>query len=177
MPNPIRQQAISGLTPGDTFSYRRRFSQSDTHRFGELTRDYNPVHYEPRWAEQKHYSGPICHGLLVGSMICEFGGQVGWLATGMQFNFIKPVYFGDTIRCEIILTKIESNGRAEADARFFNQNGLLVCRAQLTGRLPGDRERDLLQQMVDEGDPTNSLADQAYGSPHRPTTEAESDSS
>jgi acyl dehydratase len=174
MPNPIRQQAISGLKPGDTFSYRRRFSQSDTHRFGELTRDYNPVHYEPRWAEQKHFAGLICHGLLVGSMICEFGGQVGWLATGMQFNFIKPVYFGDTIRCEITLTKIEPNGRAEAEARFFNQDGLQVCRAHLTGRLPADRERELLKQMVEEGDPSNRLANQAYDPPHRPTIATES---
>ncbi len=171
MPNPIRQQAISGLAPGDTFSYRRRFSQSDTHRFGELTRDYNPVHYEPRWAEQKRFTGLICHGLLVGSMICEFGGQVGWLATGMQFNFIKPVYFGDTILCEITLTLIETNGRAEADARFFNQDGLQVCHAHLTGRLPDDRERDLLKQMVDKGDPTNRLANQAYDWLHPPTTE------
>ena len=160
MPNPIRQQAISGLKPGDTFSYHRRFTESETLDFGRLTRDYNPVHYDPRWAAGKKFSGLICHGLLVGSMICEFGGQVGWLATGMQFNFIKPVYFGDTIQCDIILTKIEPGGRAEADAQFFNQHGQQVCSAHLTGRLPGVAERDLLAQMVAEGDPTNALADE-----------------
>lgn len=30
----------------------------------------------------------ICHGLLVGGMICEFGGQVGWLASGMDFKVL-----------------------------------------------------------------------------------------
>jgi acyl dehydratase len=162
MPNPIRQRAISGLKPGDSFSYRRRFSRTDTQVFGQLTRDFNPVHYEPRWARQKKFSNLICHGLLVGSMICEFGGQVGWLATGMQFNFIKPVYFGDTIQCDITLTRIESNGRAEAEAHFYNQDGRKVCRARLTGRLPLNPERDLLKQMVDEGDVTNALADTRY---------------
>lgn len=162
MPNPIRQRAISGLKPGDSFSYRRRFSRADTQAFGQLTRDFNPVHYEPRWARQKKFSGLICHGLLVGAMICEFGGQVGWLATGMQFNFIKPVYCGDTIQCDITITRIESNGRAEAEAHFFNQDGHRVCRARLTGRLPLNPERKLLKQMVDEGDTTNPLADTHY---------------
>jgi hypothetical protein len=58
--------------------------------------------------------------------------------------------------------------------QLFNQDGLQVCRAHLSGRLPDNRERKLLQQMVDEGDPTNGLADQAYDSPHPPTIETES---
>ena len=85
MPNPIRQQAISGLKQGDTFSYQRRFTESETQDFGRLTRDYNPVHYDMRWAAGKQFAGLICHGLLVGSMICEFGGQVGWLQ-GLGFD-------------------------------------------------------------------------------------------
>jgi acyl dehydratase len=91
-------------------------------------------------------------------MICEFGGQVGWLATGMTFNFIKPVYFGDTITCSIIITKIEHGGRAEAEAVFTNQNQEQVCFARLTGRLPLDHEKDILRQMVAEGDPSNKLS-------------------
>jgi 3-hydroxybutyryl-CoA dehydratase len=160
MPNLMRQRAIAGLKPGDKFSYQRRFTRAQTEAFGDLTRDYNPVHYETRWTEEKGFSGLICHGLLIGSMICEFGGQVGWLATGMAFKFIKPIYFNDTIECQIMLTKIEDSGRAAADARFYNQQGQQVCYAHLTGRLPVDRERELLKQFVREGDPTNRLSDE-----------------
>jgi acyl dehydratase len=160
MTHPMRLHAIEGLKPGDSFGYSREFSQEETQAFGDLTRDYNPVHYEPRWAEIKGYAGLICHGLLVGSMICEFGGQVGWLATGMTFKFLKPVYFGDTIRCVITITDIEENGRAEAEAVFTNQSGQRVCHATLTGRLPLEPERQILRQMVDEGDPTNKLSDE-----------------
>jgi hypothetical protein len=59
MSNSIRQHTSCGLTPGDTFSYRRRFSQSGTHRFGELTRDDNPVHDDSRRAAQKHYKDDV----------------------------------------------------------------------------------------------------------------------
>ena len=100
----------------------------------------------------------MCHGLLVGSMICEFGGQVGWLATGMDFKFIRPVYFGDTITCKIQITKIEASGRAEAEAELSNQSAELICRAYLTGRIPMTPEKAVLEEMVAEGDPTNKLS-------------------
>jgi len=162
MANPIRQEAIEGLVTGARFRYRRTFSDEETQAFGYLTRDYNPVHYERRWVRAKGFRDRICHGLLVGSMICEFGGQVGWLATGMEFKFVKPVYFGDTIVCTITITKIEDRGRAAAKAVFTNQHGDAVCYADLTGRLPRKAERELLQRMVDEGDPTNRLSGENY---------------
>ena len=158
MPNPMRQKTIEGLKEQTVFTYSRSFTQKETEVFGDLTRDYNPVHYDPRWAKAKGFKGLICHGLIVGSMICEFGGQVGWLATGMTFKFIKPVYFDDTITCSITITKIGEAGRAEAEAIFTNQNNEQVCFARLTGRLPLDHEISILRQMVAAGDPTNKLA-------------------
>ncbi len=118
-----------------------------------------PVHYEPRWARAKGFKGLICHGLLVGSMICEFGGQVGWLATGMNFKFIRPVYFGDTITCRLEIKTIDTSGRAAAEATFVNQEGEQVCHAALSGIVPVAGDRDLLASMVSEGDPTNRLFD------------------
>jgi len=160
MANPIRLNAVKGLREGDSFSYRRAFSQAETIAFGDMTRDYNPVHYDSRWAGLKGFRGVICHGLLVGSMICEFGGQVGWLATGMNFKFIKPVYFDDTVNCSITITKIEQSGRAEAEAFFTNQNGEQVCYVHLKGRVPLSPERDLLKKMLKEGDTSNKLSNE-----------------
>lgn len=162
MGNPIRVRAISGLKEGDAFTYSRSFTQEETTLFGDITLDYNPVHYDPRWAKAKGFRNLICHGLLVGSMICEFGGQIGWLATGMDFKYLKPVYFGDAIRCTITITKIEESGRAEAEAFFANQDGDQVCYARLTGRVPRDHERALLNEMLTEGDPTNKLSNKTY---------------
>jgi acyl dehydratase len=137
--------------------FSRTFTEADVEAFGHTTRDYNPVHYEPRFTELKGFSGPICHGLLVGSMICEPGGQWGWLASGMSFDFLKPVYIGDTVTCEMTILEVNERGRAQAEAAFTNQKGEPVMRAKLTGFLPGPRERTLLARMVAEGDPTNPL--------------------
>ena len=157
MPSTLRKKAATGLKSGDTFVLTRTFSQVETQAFGDLTRDYNPVHYDARWTQAKGFDGLICHGLLVGGMICEFGGQVGWLATGMDFRFIKPVYCNDTIECRIRLKTVETNGRALAEADFFNQQGIRVARAILKGRLPVQPEKEILNQMMAEGDPTNPL--------------------
>jgi len=158
MGNPVRQRAIEGLAPGVTFTVSRTFSEVDTRAFGDLTRDYNPVHYDSSWIREKALDGRICHGLLVGSMICQVGGQLGWLATGMSFRFVKPVYFGDTICCRFTITRVEDSGRAEAEAVFTNQSNLQVGVASLSGRVPVGNERLLLQQLVDAGDPDNPLA-------------------
>jgi 3-hydroxybutyryl-CoA dehydratase len=162
MPNQFREQMIKGVKPGDQFIIERTFTKEETTAFGDLTQDYNPVHYDRRWTDAKNLNGLICHGLLVGSMICEFGGQVGWLASGMSFKFIKPVYFNDTIQCRIKLIALDDRGRAKARARFFNQNEEQIGVAELSGRLPLDPERKILQKMVSEGDPTNKLADKTY---------------
>ena len=154
----LRCKAVKGLKAGDTFRFIRTFSREETEAFGDLTRDYNPVHYDERWAEAKGFDGLICHGLLVGGMICEFGGQVGWLASGMDIKFIRPVYFNDTVECRVELTRLDETGRAEAEGLFFNQNGDQVAWVRLRGRLPLDREKEILSRMMAEGDPSNKLA-------------------
>ena len=151
----IRRRAIDGIRPGDTFCLSRTFDEEQTRAFGELSRDYNPVHYDRRFTAAKRLDGLICHGLLVGSLLTEIGGQIGWLATGMDFRFRKPVYFGDTVTCRFTLAEVGERGRARASAVFTNQHGETVLEADLTGRLPGEQERAVLAAMVAEGDPTN----------------------
>jgi 3-hydroxybutyryl-CoA dehydratase len=162
MPNLFRKKMIQGLKPNDTFTLKRTFTKQDTHFFGDLTRDYNPIHYDERWTTAKGFDDQICHGLLVGSMICEFGGQVGWLATSMNFKFIKPIYFNDTVECTITLISLDDKGKAEAEAIFMNQNNLQVCHAKMKGRLPLRHEKQILNQMVEEGDPSNKISDETY---------------
>ena len=159
-----RTQAAEGrLQKGATFEFSRTFSQEELLAFGQLTRDYNPVHYEPRWHEAKGFDAPICHGLLVGSMICEPGGQLGWLATGMSFRFLKPVFVGDRITCRMDILEIDERYFARARCSLTNQDGELVISGDLEGFLPTPEEQELLAAMLDEGDESNLLTRQNTG--------------
>jgi len=153
----IRNKTIQGLAVGDRFVVTRRFTQTDMQAFADVTRDYNPIHFEKRFADVKKFRDPICHGLLVGSILTEVGGQIGWLASSMNFRFKRPVYFGDTIECTLTITAIDERRRARAEAIYRNQDGTIVLEADLGGIVPGPMEREVLKAMVAEGDPTNGL--------------------
>jgi len=153
----IRNKTIQGLQVGDTFTISRQFSQTDMQNFADITRDYNAVHFESRFANAKNFHGRICHGLLVGSLLTEIGGQIGWLASVMNFRFMQPVYFNETITCKFTITHIDERRRARATAVYSNTDGDLVLEAELEGILPDETERQILNAMVREGDPTNKL--------------------
>ena len=154
----IRDKAIEGLQVGDTFSASRTFRNEEVLQFAEISRDYNPVHFDERFAKVKHFTGPVCQGLLVASLVTEIGGQIGWLASGMEFKFLKPVYFGDTIKCHFTVVEIEHDGRARAEAAFTNQDQATVLLAVVTGFIPGAEEKQVMKAMVNEGDPTNKIS-------------------
>jgi len=154
----IRRKAIAGLAPGDSFTVTRSFTEEDTAAFAAMSGDYNPVHFDDRFAKARNFPSRICHGLLVASLLTEIGGQIGWLASGMNFRFRKPVYCGDSIECRFVITEVDERNRAKAEVTFTNQRAEIVIKADLMGIIPGDRERSILEQMVAEGDPTNGRA-------------------
>jgi acyl dehydratase len=144
----IRRKAISGLKIGDSFTIKRIFTEEDMIAFAAITRDYNPVHFDDRFAAGKKFDGRICHGLLVAAMLTEVGGQMGWLASVMNFRFKKPVYLGDAITCQLVITAIDKENRASAVARYQNQDGMIVLEADLEGILPGVSDREILSTML-----------------------------
>jgi len=153
----IRQRAIEGLRVGETFSVTRTFTEEDVRQFSDVTKDYNPVHFDNRFAQVKNFAGRICHGLLVASLVTEIGGQIGWLAAGMNFSFKRPVFFGETITCNFTITEIDERRRAVAQAVFTNEHRITVLEGTITGIIPGAQEKEIMKSMVAEGDPTNKI--------------------
>jgi len=153
----IRQKAIDGISPGDRFVVNRTITQADIDDFAKITKDYNPVHFDDQFAKAKKFQDRISHGLLAASLVTEIGGQVGWLATEMNFKFKKPVYAGDTIICKLTLMNIDETGAAHAEAIITNGDGTVVLEAVLKGILPGETEKEVMREMVAQGDPTNRI--------------------
>jgi acyl dehydratase len=146
----IRNRTIQGLAIGETFTVSRKYTEQDISTFADITRDYNPIHFDEHFVAAKNLKHRICHGLLVGSLLTEIGGQMGWLASEMNFRFKKPVYLGDTIECTLTITEIDGQNRARAGVIYRNQDGLVVLEAELAGILPGARERAVLNAILGE---------------------------
>ena len=116
------------------------------------------MHYHPPFAEARGFREPVAHGLLTASLVTEIGGQIGWLASAMSFQFRRPVYAGDTVTCRWLITEVDARGRATAVITLSNEDGVIVLEGETRGVLPGEQERQLLSQMLAEGDPGNPLA-------------------
>lgn len=151
----MRKHAICGIKPGDRFSVTRTLKESDMQAFADVSRDYNPVHFDERFARSRGFSGRICHGLLVGALLTEIGGQIGCLATHMSFDFKKSVYLNETVTCELEIISVDEKGRTEAKAVIADSQGQTVMTASLAGVLPQDSQKRVMEQMLAEGDPTN----------------------
>lgn len=146
----IRRRTVAGLKVGDTFTLTRTFTEQDVAAFTAVTRDHNPIHFHEGFVKRKGFDARVCHGLLVGGMITEMGGQMGWLASGMSFRFKKPVYLNDTITCRCTLSYVDEKNRAEAEAVFTNQHGEIVLQASLYGLLPDLQEREILEALLED---------------------------
>jgi 3-hydroxybutyryl-CoA dehydratase len=155
----FRERAAEGLRIGDSFKTSRTLTNDDLVRFALVSRDYNPVHFDDRFAKVRNFAAPICHGLLAASLVTELGGQIGWLASSMNFRFKGPVYVGETVTCTLEVTEIDQDGRAKASATIVKEDGGIVIETEISGIVPGDKERKLLREMLSEGDPTNGLSD------------------
>ncbi len=151
----MRQRAADGLKVGDRFTVQRCFSDSEIHAFAALSRDYNPVHCDPDYVALKGMRAPIAHGLLTASLMTEIGGQIGWLARSMAFDFKRPVYPGETLTCDWLIVDLDARGRARATIQVTNQDGVTVLEGQTSGVVPAAPERARLAQMIADGDPTN----------------------
>jgi acyl dehydratase len=164
----IRERAAEGLEAGDSFQTTRTFTHDDITHFAQISRDYNPVHFDVRFAKARNFAAPICYGLLTASLVTEIGGQIGWLASDMNFRFKGPVYPGEKLSCSMRITAVDRRGRAKASVTITKHDGTTVIEAEIGGIVPGLEERNVLKQMLSEGDPTNGPTNTT----HCPTAES-----
>ena len=131
------REAFDEMYVDQTFTFRRTFTDGDVALFCGVTGDYNPYHQDEAFARESWYGRLTIPGLLTGSMLTHIGGLLGFLATEMSFEYLAPVFVGDTIACTVTITeKDEAKRRVVASANFVNQEGVEVLRASFGG-FPG----------------------------------------
>ena len=64
---------------------------------------------------------------------------------------------GDTITATLTIVELDEAGHGRAEVDYANQDGEQVLSAWFSGLLPIEAEKEVLRQMLAEGDPTNKL--------------------
>jgi len=128
------REAFESIQVGQTFTFRRTFTEGDVALFCGVTGDYNPYHIDETFAQGNFFGRRIIPGLLTSSMITHIGGMIGFLATEMHFHYVESVYIGDTITCTVTFMEKDAEKRLfRVMGTFVNQHGVEVLRARFSG--------------------------------------------
>lgn len=120
------------LKAGDIITFERTFIKEDVELFSKVSGDEGAHHVTPD--EQGRL---VIQGLLTATLPTKVGGDNNVLARTMNFEFLRPVFTGDTIICEVMIEKYEKqdNNRMAILATFLcsNQNEKEVLRGNFSG--------------------------------------------
>ncbi len=106
---------------GDTFRYERIFTEEEVLEFAHLTGDKGRHHME-----HDEQGRLMVHGLLTASIGTKIGGDLHYIARELVSEFIRPVFTGDTITCDVTLIsmeQMEGYKKISIELVYRNQNG------------------------------------------------------
>jgi len=93
---------------GQHAEYVRTVTSEDIEMFGQVSGDYNPLHFDEDWAKTTMFKGRIAHGILTATYVSTVIGMKlpgpGAIYMSQSMKFRRPVRIGDTItaRVEVI---------------------------------------------------------------------------
>lgn len=109
----------------------RNITEADIAQFGDVSGDYNPIHFDADYAARSPFGQRIAHGFLTGSLISAVLGMdlpgPGSIYIGQTLKFLAPVHIGDTVTVsvEVIATR-EEKRLVTLRTDCTNQQGKLV---------------------------------------------------
>lgn len=129
------------LTIGETMRSRgRTITEADVVQFAGLSGDYSRLHTDAAFMAESNFGERIAHGLL--GLAVQSGLSVGTIHPPVrtvaflsikEWNFVAPIFFGDTIQLEITiagkrLTSRGDRGVVDWERTLINQDGKTVQR-------------------------------------------------
>jgi acyl dehydratase len=110
---------MSEMKVGDVVTWERSFTEEDVRLFSKFSGDEGTHHLQP------DASGRLMvHGLLTATLPTKIGGDINFIARQMVFNFHRPVFSGDTVRCEVTVLELTET------AQYRELKTSWVCRNQ-----------------------------------------------
>ncbi|MFE5302095.1 hypothetical protein [Streptomyces sp. NPDC056632] len=117
------------LKVGQVLRESRTITDEDIVAFADLAGDRGRHHLP-------EHGRAMAHGLLTASLATKIGGQLHFIARRMGWEFLRPVWSGDTITAEVTvraLSEVRSGTGVEFDIEITNQDGEAVLRGDSTG--------------------------------------------
>ena len=98
-------------------SVGRTITEADIVSFASLSGDWNLIHTNAEYCKAQHFGQRIAHGLLVLSVASGLAVRLGFMEDtvvafmGLDWQFRKPVFIGDTVRIRVTVKSKEIKRR------------------------------------------------------------------
>ena len=103
--NDVKVTKYSDIKMGQSAEVTHKVTEKDIQIFGDLSGDYNPLHFNNDWAKTTMFEGRIAHGILSASFISTAIGMhlpgPGTIYMSQSMRFLGPVRIGDTITAHV----------------------------------------------------------------------------
>ena len=129
--NRMKVTKYSDIKMGQSAEVVHTVTEKDIQVFGDLSGDYNPLHFNEDWAKTTMFRGRIAHGILTAAFISTAIGMhlpgPGTIYMSQSMRFLGPVRIGDTItaRVEVVMLNDEKE-RITLKTTCTNQEGKVV---------------------------------------------------
>jgi 3-hydroxybutyryl-CoA dehydratase len=122
---------------GRHVTFTKTVSESDVYLFAGISGDLGPNHVDAEYMRDGIYGQRVAHGALLiafmstcSTKVVESLGNEPHVAYGYdRIRFIRPVFFGDTIRVEYTVRERDERGILHAQIEVFNQHREVVAAA------------------------------------------------
>jgi 3-hydroxybutyryl-CoA dehydratase len=111
---------LEDLSVGQSASYTRTVTEADIQKFGEVSGDMNPLHFDEDYAKNTIFRGRIAHGILSVAFISTVLGTklpgAGSIFLSASVRFKAPVRIGDSVVASCTVKEIDTlKGRVVFD--------------------------------------------------------------
>lgn len=123
---------------GQRTTFSKTVSEFDVYQFAAVSGDFSPNHVNKVYCENSRFGRQMAHGaLMVGYMSTASTLAIEDTRNSIEtpvalgydrIRFLKPVFMGDTITVEYVISEIDvERRRSTADVKIFNQKSDLIA--------------------------------------------------
>ena len=126
---------IDDIEVGLSTRFSKTVSESDVYLFAGITGDLDPNHVDEEYCKRTSLGHRVAHGALIVGYMSAASTRIledferPMVSVGYdRIRFIKPVFLGDTINIEYVITSLDrERERIISQVEVKNQQGELVC--------------------------------------------------
>lgn len=129
---------VQGLHEGHSVTFTKGVTEDDIRKYGEVSGDSNPLHFDAAYAARTRFANPIAHGMLSAGVIsAAIGTRLApnsvAIYLGQNLRFRAPVKAGDTLTATVTVTAVDAErSRVTLDTKVTNQDGTEVILGDAT---------------------------------------------